>query len=122
MPFSITFQPKQANKKPRMCPSFSSLFSAMVGAKCSHHPVCVRFFAQYYLCVQGGGGKGGQTKVPKMTKSDLIVTNIAISVNKSALWVNQKSALSVNKSGLTVNKSALSVKKVPSQSKTAPFQ
>ena len=83
-----------------------------------------------YVCVSSaniiyvskGGGKGGQTKVPKMTKSDLIVTNIAISVNKSALWVNQKSALSVNKSGLTVNKSALSVKKVPSQSKTAPFQ
>ena len=61
-----------------------------------------------------GQGGGGQTKVPKMTKSDLIVTNIDFSVNKSAL--------SVNKSGLSVNKSALSVKKVPSQSqKKCPF-
>ena len=41
-----------------------------------------------------GGGKGGQRKVPSITKSDLIVTNIAITVQKSALLVN-KSALSV---------------------------
>ena len=38
----------------------------------------------------GGGGKGGQRKVPSMTKSDLIVTNIAIAVNKSALSVQKK--------------------------------
>ena len=43
----------------------------------------------------GTGGHGGQRKVPSMTKSDIIVTNIAISVNKSALLVN-RSALSVN--------------------------
>ena len=42
------------------------------------------------------GGKGGQRKVPSITKSDLIVTNIAITVQKSALLVN-KSALSVQK-------------------------
>ena len=56
------------------------------------------------------GGKGGQRKVPSITKSDLIVTNIAISVNKSALLVN-KSALSVQKSALSVQKSAFSVQK-----------
>ena len=37
--------------------------------------------------------KGGQRKVPSMTKSDLIVTNIAISVNKSAF--QSKIAISV---------------------------
>ena len=37
-----------------------------------------------------------QRKVPSITKSDLIVTNIAITVQKSALLVN-KSALSVQK-------------------------
>ena len=36
-----------------------------------------------------GGAKGGQRKVPAMIKSDLIITNIAISVNKSALSVNE---------------------------------
>ena len=45
---------------------------------------------------RGGGDKGGQRKVPSITKSDLIVTNIAITVQKSALLVN-KSALSVQK-------------------------
>ena len=55
-----------------------------------------------------GGGIGGQRKVPSVTKSDLIVTNIAISVNKSALVVN-KSALSVHKSTLSVQNSTLSV-------------
>ena len=44
--------------------------------------------------------KWGQRKVPSMTKSDLIVTNTAISVNKSAF----------------------SVQKVPFQSKKVPFQ
>ena len=66
---------------------------------------------------------GGQRKVPSMTKSDLIVTNIAISVHKSALLVN-KCALSVqkkcplspkndffHKSALLVNKCAVSVQK-----------
>ena len=42
-----------------------------------------------------GGEQRGLRKVPSMTKSDIIVTNIAISVNKSALLVN-RSALSVN--------------------------
>ena len=55
-----------------------------------------------------GGGKGGQRKVPSITKSDLIVTNIAITVQKSALLVN-KSALSVQK-------------KVPFQYKKVHFQ
>ena len=56
---------------------------------------------------------GGQRKVPSMTKSDLIVTNIAISVNKSALLVN-KSALSVQKSALSVQKKCIfSPKKCP---------
>jgi len=45
--------------------------------------------------------------VPSMTKSDLIITNIAISVNKSALFVN---------------KSAPQSNKVPTQSKKVPFQ
>ena len=54
------------------------------------------------------GDKGGQRKVPSITKSDLIVTNIAITVQKSALLVN-KSALSVQK-------------KVPFQSKKVLFQ
>ena len=40
--------------------------------------------------------KGGQRKVSSMTKSDRIVTNIAISVNNSALLV-PKHALSVQK-------------------------
>ena len=31
--------------------------------------------------IGGGSAKGGQRKVPSMTKIDLIVTNIAISVN-----------------------------------------
>ena len=48
---------------------------------------------------------GGQRKVPSMTKSDLIVTNIAISVNKSALLVD-KSALSVQ-SSLSVQKKCI---------------
>ena len=56
----------------------------------------------------------GQNKVPPMIKSDLIATNIAISVNNSALCVN-KNALSVNKSVLSVNNSGLSVKRLPSQ-------
>ena len=43
------------------------------------------------------------------TKSDIIVTNIAISVNKCALLVN-KSALAVQKSALSVQISPLSIR------------
>ena len=69
-----------------------------------------------------GEGQRSQRKVPSMTKSDLIVTNIAISVNKvpsqstkvpsmtkSAPLVTNNIAISVNKSALLVNKSTLSV-------------
>ena len=55
--------------------------------------VCVGGGRPHALC--HGGEQRGLRKVPSMTKSDIIVTNIAISVNKSALLVN-RSALSVN--------------------------
>ena len=42
-----------------------------------------------------GGAKGGLRKVPSVTKSDLIVINIVISVNKSAALSVQKCALSL---------------------------
>ena len=54
------------------------------------------------------------TKFNSYKKSALIVTNIAISVNKSALLVN--------KSALSVQKLLIQSKKVPFQSKKVPFQ
>ena len=53
---------------------------------------------------EGQGGalcQAGQRNVPSMNKSDLIVTNIAISINKSALLVN-KIALSIQRSTISV--------------------
>ena len=93
---------------------------------------------QWYQYIQGRQNKGGhplcpfarkrQRKVPSMSKSDLIVTNIAISVNKSALSVQKSAIFSLKKcpfspkSGLSVQKSALTVQKEPLQFKKVAFQ